>query len=150
MHTPNTVELASLVAVLMVGVLPLIQSIPKVLCMYRSSKHAEMNQWQQYNFASRLLKENVCFWHFTKNISPRRCVIVVATCFLGRINLILASTAMAKLLFCLPRSKSYWSEGMSLFLGTANIDFTGRTNPFDITSRAASLASSPARCELNQ
>jgi hypothetical protein len=30
------------------------------------------------------------FWHFTKNISPRRHVIVVATGFLGRLNLILA------------------------------------------------------------
>jgi hypothetical protein len=25
-----------------------------------------------------------CFWHFTKNITPRRRFIVVATCFLVR------------------------------------------------------------------
>jgi hypothetical protein len=42
--------------------------------------------------ASLLLQENACFWHFTKNISLRRRVIVVATRFLRRLNLILART----------------------------------------------------------
>jgi hypothetical protein len=46
----------------------------------------------QYTFASLLLKENAYFWYITENISPRRRVIVVATCFLGRLNLILART----------------------------------------------------------
>jgi hypothetical protein len=36
--------------------------------------------------------EGKCLWHFTKNISQRPRVIVVATCFLGRLNLILART----------------------------------------------------------
>jgi hypothetical protein len=42
-------------------------------------------------FASLLLKENACFWHFTKNISPRWHITVEATCFLVRLNIILAS-----------------------------------------------------------
>jgi hypothetical protein len=49
--------------------------------MYLSSKHAEI-----------LLKENACFCHFTKIYLPRWRVIVVATCFLGRLNLVLART----------------------------------------------------------
>jgi hypothetical protein len=60
--------------------------------MYLPSKHAEMHSNTEYTFASLLLKENACFLHFTKNISQRRRVIVVATCFLGRLNLILART----------------------------------------------------------
>jgi hypothetical protein len=50
------------------------------------------------------MKENACFWHFTKNISPRRRVIIVAACFLGRLNLILNKP------FSLKLTETYWTD----------------------------------------
>jgi hypothetical protein len=63
--------------------------------MHLSSKHAEMHS------TTLLLPFNwrKIPWHFTKNISPRRRVIIVATCFSGRLNLILATPRKSHCVF---------------------------------------------------
>jgi hypothetical protein len=62
--------------------------------MYLSSKHAEMhsNTLLLPFYWRKMPVFDTSLWHFTKNISLRRHVIVVVICFLVHLNIFLAST----------------------------------------------------------